>query len=91
MAVNMLDLGTIVEEEFFPQNKGEISDSITQNWTEQAIECYRLQCNCEQCSISKGNYSFACQMPKVLDVLIKSLGKPSLRPSNVVKLELAKN
>lgn len=86
MAVNALNPGVLEEEEFFPQNKGEISDSITQNWTEQALECYRLNCDCAQCSISKGNYSFACQMPKVLDVLIQTLGKPGSRG----KLELIK-
>lgn len=91
MAVNMIDLGVSVEEEFFPQTKGEISDSITQNWTEQALECYRLNCDCAECSISKGNYSFVCQMPKVLDVLIKSLGRPNFNPSNVIKLEIVKN
>lgn len=76
MAVNTVKIGDLVEEEFYPQNNGEISDSITQNWTEQAIECYKLKCDCAQCSISKGNYSFACQMPKVLDALVKSAGKP---------------
>jgi len=64
------------DNEFYPQNKGEISDSITQNWTEQALECYRLQCNCSICSISKGEYSFACQMPKILEMLITASGRP---------------
>lgn len=76
MAVNAVKIGDFVEEEFYPQNNGEISDSITQNWTEQAIECYKLKCDCAQCSIAKGNYSFVCQMPKVLDALVKSAGKP---------------
>lgn len=66
------------EQEFYPQNNGEISESITQNWTEQAIECYKLGCDCSRCSISKGNYSFACQMPKVIDALISITGKPNL-------------
>lgn len=85
MAVNVVKLDDFTEKEFFPQNKGEISDSITQNWTEQALECYRLNCDCSNCSIAKGNYSFACQMPKVLDVLIKSLGKPSSKKLELVK------
>lgn len=79
MAVIAAKLDNFVEEEFYPQNNGEISDSITQNWTEQALECYRLHCDCAHCSVSKGNYSFVCQMPKVLDVLIKSIGKPVSR------------
>lgn len=77
MALNVAKFAEFEEEEFLPQNKGEISDSITQNWTEQALECYKLNCDCSRCSIAKGNYSFVCQMPKVLDALIKSLGQPS--------------
>ena len=65
-----------VDEEFEPQNNGEISDSITQNWTEQALECYQLGCDCSRCSISKGKYSFVCQMPKVIKQLLKVTGKP---------------
>ena len=87
MAVNVVNLGNLAEEEFYPQNNGEISDSITQNWTEQALECYKLKCNCANCSVSKANYCFVCQMPKVLDALIKSLGNPSVKP----KLEVVKN
>lgn len=66
------------EEEFFPQNKGEISESITQNWTEQALECYSIHCDCKKCSLAKGNYSFVCQMPRVIDTLIQMTGKPHL-------------
>lgn len=84
MAVNALPIGDFAETEFYPQNNGEISESITQNWTEQALECYRLNCDCANCSIAKGNYSFACQMPKVLDVLIRVAGKPNTG----VKLEV---
>lgn len=89
MAVNVINVGDLNESEFYPQNHGEISDSITQNWTEQAIECYRLKCDCTNCSVSKGNYSFVCQMPKVLDVLIKSLGKPE-KSSIPFRLEVVK-
>lgn len=86
MVVNATKFDEFIDEEFYPQNNGEISDSITQNWTEQALECYKLKCDCKSCSVSKGNYSFACQMPKVLDVLIKSIGRPSLKP----KLEVVR-
>ena len=33
-------------EDFYQQNNREISDSLTQTWTEQAIECYKLKCDC---------------------------------------------
>ena len=76
MAISIKIVNEYVDEEFEPQNNGEISDSITQNWTEQALECYQLGCDCSRCSISKGKYSFVCQMPKVVKILLK-MGKPN--------------
>ena len=69
--------GTRDCEIFFPQTNGEVSDSIVQNWTHQAYECYSLSCNCRECSIGKGNYSFVCQMEKIVGVLLKAKGKPN--------------
>lgn len=66
------------QDAFYPQNNGELSDSITQNWTEQALECYYLNGNCQNCSISKGHYSFVCQMPKVVETLKLLYGEPKL-------------
>lgn len=57
----------------------EMSDSITQNWTPQALECYSINCDCKRCSLSAGHYSFICQMPKVIDTLIETIGKPKIR------------
>ncbi len=56
--------------------KQEISGSITRNWTEQAIECYKLNGNCAECSIRKAHYSFDCQMPKVVEILKLMNGAP---------------
>ena len=58
-------------------NSAEISNSITKNWTEQAIECYKLNGNCAECSIKKAHYTFDCQMPRVIEVL-KLMGEPDL-------------
>ena len=33
---------------YLPGND-EMSESITQNWTEQAIECYQINCDCKKC------------------------------------------
>ena len=63
---------------FQPQNKGELSDSITRTWTEQAVECYSIGCDCKKCSLAGGNYSFVCQMPKVIKSLLKEIGVPEL-------------
>lgn len=54
-----------------------ISDSITRNWTEQALECYHLNGNCAECSIRKAHYSFDCQMPKVVEILKLVNGEPN--------------
>lgn len=55
-----------------------ISDSITKNWTEQALECYSLNGNCAECSIRKAHYSFDCQMPKVVEILKLTVGEPKI-------------
>ena len=56
----------------------EISDSITKNWTEHALECYKLNGNCSECSITKAHYSFDCQMPKVIEILKIVAGEPNI-------------
>lgn len=55
-----------------------LSGSITENWTEQALECYSIKCDCSKCSLRNGGYSFKCHMPKVIDILINSSGVPKL-------------
>ena len=58
----------------------EVSTSITQTWTDQAIKCYVTKADCDNCSIPRGRYSFACQMNKVVPALLSSMGRPdSLR------------
>ena len=57
----------------------EISTSITRNWTEQAIECYKLNGNCSACSIRQAHYTFDCQMPKVVEILKLMNGEPDIK------------
>ena len=61
-----------------PKTKGVISGSITKNWTTQAIYCYQSQRNCTECAVGSGNYSFVCQMPKVVKKLLKKVGEPEI-------------
>ena len=75
MAVNAINIAIEDNLEILPQTQS-ISESITQNWTEQAIECYNIKCDCSKCSLSAGNYSFVCQMPKVIKLLVKLVGQP---------------
>ncbi len=74
----MKKVDLLKEESFQPQTNGEFSESITKTWTQQALECYSIGCDCSKCSLSKGNYSFICQMPKVIEILIEFAGKPVL-------------
>ncbi len=64
------------------KEKTEISNSITKNWTEQAIRCYLTKCNCTQCSVAQGNYSFVCQMPAVIEILLEQIGPPEQNKIN---------
>lgn len=66
-------------EIFLPQTNGEISDSIVQNWTLQAYECYSINCDCSKCSINRAHYSFVCQMPKIVKALLKKQGEPNIK------------
>ena len=65
-------------EHFTPQTNGEVSDSLTQNWTRQAVECFSLKSDCRNCSISKHGYSFICQMHKIVEQLLELRGEPRL-------------
>ena len=67
-----------IKEKNFSEDAVLFSSSITQSWTEQALECYSIGCNCKKCSLNNGNYSFKCQMPKVIDILINIIGKPKI-------------
>lgn len=71
-----------INELYAPQTKGEISDSIMQNWTPQALECYEVNSKCAKCSLSQGNYSFICQMPKIVKALLKAYGEPVVKDFN---------
>lgn len=65
-----------ISDIYIPQTNGEISSSIMQNWTKQAVECYEIKSECSKCSLSAGNYSFVCQMPKIVNALLKTYGPP---------------
>ena len=65
-----------IDSLYAPQTNGEISSSIMQNWTLQARECYELNSDCTRCSLNAGNYSFVCQMPKIIKALLKAYGPP---------------
>jgi hypothetical protein len=59
-----------------PEERELVSASISQTWTDQAMRCFMTGADCATCDIPKGNYAFACQMDKVVPVLLDSLGLP---------------
>ena len=75
----------IENKKILPRNKGEIARSITKNWTEQSIHCYKTNCNCLECDIGTANYSFICQMPKVINILLKEVGPPPAEETSLNK------
>ena len=62
-------------EKFEPQTD-KLSSSIIQSWTPQAVNCYKLNCDCTKCEISQLGFSFVCQMKNVVDELLKK-GSPN--------------
>ena len=68
------DLKDVENSEF--KTSGLISNSIVQNWTQSAFECYKLNCDCSICPINNNHYSFKCRMKNVVDTLIKTQGVP---------------
>lgn len=71
-----MDRTNVEDLELYSPGNDEMSESITQNWTEQAMECYYINCDCKKCSLSRGHYSFICQMPKVIESLLETVGEP---------------
>ena len=65
-------------------DKEVVSTSISQAWTDQAVKCYLTKADCSNCSVFRGNYSFTCQMNKVIPILLENLGEPD--PVRVEKI-----
>ena len=65
-----------VEEKYITAPQDIISESITQSWTPQAVECYSINHDCKKCSLAGGHYSFICQMPRIIKILLKTIGEP---------------
>ena len=63
-------------EYFECQTNGMVSDSIVQNWTPSALECYKLGCRCQDCPITRAHYSFKCQMKNIVKILLETKGMP---------------
>ena len=63
-------------EYFESKTNGIISDSIVQNWTPSALDCYKINCECAQCPIAHRHYSFKCKMNEIVEILLETKGIP---------------
>ena len=57
------------------------SETLAQNWTPTAIDCYQLGCRCSKCNLYKlyfKNSIFKCKMKEVVIELVRQLGPPNL-------------
>ena len=55
------------------------SETISKKWTQSAIECYLIGCNCSKCTLNKlyfSNSIFKCKMKEVVIELVRKIGKP---------------
>ena len=55
------------------------SETISKNWTQSAIDCYSIGCNCSICNIYKiyfVNSRYKCMMKATVIELVRKTGKP---------------
>ena len=56
------------------------SEMISKNWTQSAIDCYNIGCNCSNCNLYKIYFSksiFKCKMKETVVELVRKIGKPT--------------
>ena len=57
------------------------SETISKAWTQSAVDCYLIGCNCSKCSINKIYFSdcvFKCKMKYTVIELVRKIGKPNI-------------
>ena len=60
------------------------SETISKNWTNTAVDCYLLGCNCSKCNLYKIYFKkniFKCKMKDTVIELVRKLGKPVINGS----------
>lgn len=59
------------------------TSKILSKWTEQAIECYKLRCNCSLCQI-KNIMESRCEMKNIVVELVKKHGAPNIERNDII-------
>ena len=52
-----------------------VNENILKGWTQTAIDCYNLGCNCSKCQLKNIIFSECCMKQTVM-LLVKKFGKP---------------
>jgi hypothetical protein len=58
-------------------------DKRTHKWTEQAIKCYKIGCNCSFCEIPK-LITYPCRMKGEVLELVRKLGAPKIERNDIL-------
>lgn len=52
-----------------------VNDYVAKRWTQAAVDCYKLGCNCSKCNIPL-IMETKCQMKRTVITLVKLYGRP---------------
>ena len=55
------------------------SETISKVWTQSAIDCYSIGCNCSICNLNRIYFSkrtYKCMMKYTVIELVRKIGKP---------------
>lgn len=52
-------------------------------WTESAIDCYRIGCDCSKCEITK-LITHPCKMKNEVFELVKNIGAPNIERNDII-------
>jgi hypothetical protein len=62
------------------------SETLSKEWTRQAIDCYLTGCNCSKCTLYKVFFSkrnYKCMMKGTVIELIRKKGAPNIKRNDI--------
>lgn len=70
-------------ENYLTRSKSIVVSQSTLKWTDDAIECYSIGCNCSKCEFKK-QLSTKCRLKFVVLELVKKLGAPKIKRKDIL-------
>ena len=67
------------------------SDTLNKKWTQQAIDCYQIGCNCSKCILYLTFFSERkrkCMMKNTVIELVRQIGIPKIKKNDIQKQEM---